>query len=214
MNHKLLLVGGGGHCKSVLDCLGQNAVYDKIGLVDLPDKLGQTILGIPIIGCDDDLPRLLAEGFTHAFVTLGSVGNACPRISLMALLAEIGYNLPNIVDSTAVVSRYANLGKGIFVGKNAVINAGASIGDGAIINTGAIIEHDCQVGSFAHLAPSSILCGEVFVGEAAHIGAGSVIRQKSKIGARTMIGLGSVVVRDIPADTTAMGNPCRVVKKS
>ena len=44
------------------------------------------------------------------------------------------------------------------------------------------------------------------------IGEGCVILPGVTIGDRAVIGAGSVVTRDIPADTIAVGNPCRVVR--
>lgn len=92
-----------------------------------------------------------------------------------------------------------------------VINHGATISENCIINTGAIIEHDCVIGAHSHIAPGAVLCGGVVVGELTHIGAGSVVIQGVRIGDRCVVGAGSVVTKDVPDDTTVMGNPARVV---
>jgi len=212
MNSKLLLIGGGGHCKSVLDCLLQTNQYTGIGIIDRKDNIGKFILGIPIIGCDDDLVKLY-EGYNYAFVTLGSIGDASLRIKLFNLIEKIGYEIPNIIDSSAVISKYVNMEKGIFIGKNATINAGAFIGKGSIINTSSTIEHDCVIGEFAHIAPGSVLCGEVQIGINSHIGARSVIKQQVNIGANTIIGMGSVVLHDIEGNKVAYGSPCKEVNQ-
>lgn len=212
MSKKLLLIGGGGHCKSVLDCLLYENQYDEIGIIDNKDKIGSLVLGIPIIGCDDDLSNLYNKGYRFAFVTLGSIGDASLRINFFNILEKIGFEIPNIIDTSAVMSGHINMEKGIFIGKNATINAGASIGKGSIINTSSIIEHDCIIGEFAHIAPGSVLCGEVKIGESSHIGARSVIKQQVNIGTNTIIGMGSVVLHDIESHTVAYGNPCREVK--
>ena len=44
------------------------------------------------------------------------------------------------------------------------------------------------------------------------VGAHSIILKGVTIGARSIIGAGSVVVRSIPADCVAAGNPCKVIK--
>lgn len=211
MNKKILLVGGGGHCKSVLDTLIETKQYSEIGIIDKCENIGKHILGISIIGCDDDLSKFHKNGYNYAFVTIGSVGNTKHRIRLFDFLEKIGFDIPNIVDSTSVISENANMSRGIYVGKNAVINAGASIDKGAIINTSATIEHDCTVGSFSHISTGSVLCGEVHIGDNVHIGANSVIKQQVKIGANTIIGMGSVVLNDIAGFMIAYGNPCKEV---
>lgn len=214
MSKKILLVGGGGHCKSVLDALLTANKYSNIGIVDQKENIGKTILSVPIVGCDDDLPRLNEEGFTHAFVTVGSIGNPKLRVKLFYLIEKLGFHIPNIIDETAIISEYAELNKGIFVGKNAVINTGSFINKGAIINTSVIIEHDCLVEEFSHIAPGTVLCGDVKIGKRAHIGANSVIKQQTSIGENTVIGIGSTVLTDIRNNTIAYGNPCKEVRST
>lgn len=213
MNKKILLVGGGGHCKSVLDTLLNKDQYSEIGLIDKKDNIGKKVLTVPIIGCDEDLPRLYQEGYTEAFVTIGSIGDPKFRVKLFNIIEKIGFVIPNIIDTTANVSHYAKLDKGIFVGKNAVINANSFIHKGAIINTSTIIEHDCIIEDFAHIAPGAVLCGGVRVKKNTHIGAKSVVRQQITIGSNTMVGIGSTILNDIRDDIVAYGNPCREVQQ-
>ncbi len=207
----ILLLGGGGHCKSVLDCLISLRNYDEIGIIDY-DK-SASALGVDVIGTDDDLPRLLQEGWREAFITVGSVGCTALRRKLFSLISELGFLIPSIIDPTAIISRGTTIGKGTFVGKRAIVNTGSIIGDSVIINTGAIIEHDCQIDDFAHISPGATLCGKVTVGNDTHIGAGSVVRQGITIGSNTIVGAGSVVIKNIPGEVQAYGNPCRVVER-
>lgn len=209
MNKKIILVGGGGHCKSVLDSLLSEGFYSEIGIIDKKENIGKKIMGISIIGTDDDLELLSLEGFAEGFITVGSVGNPSLRRKLFERLKNIGYQIPNIIDPSAIVSKYAKLNKGIFIGKNAVVNTGAVLMDGVIINTGAIIEHDCEIGPFAHIAPGSVLGGEVIIGANTHIGANSVVKQELRIGSDTLIGMGSVVTKDLESNSIAFGNPCK-----
>jgi sugar O-acyltransferase (sialic acid O-acetyltransferase NeuD family) len=211
MANKIILLGGGGHCKSVLSAIDRSAYVDII-IVDRPGMVGQVIDGIPVAATDDDLPDLLARGYTQAIITLGSVSANHKRRKLYDLLTDLGFTLATVVDPSATVAATATLGAGVFVGKGAIINAGAIIGSQAIINTGAIVEHDCQIGEFVHLAPGVVLCGMVTIEADVHIGAGSCVMQERHIGTHTTIGMGSVVVRDIPANCVAFGNPCKKVK--
>lgn len=209
MSNKILLVGGGGHCKSVIDTLVAMNKFSEIGIVEKTDNYGQNILGIPILGCDEDLPALLSEGYKYAFITVGSVGDPKLRIKLFEKISEIGFKIPNIIDPSAIVSKNSELENGIFVGKRAVINAGARVKRGAIINTGAIIEHDCIIEDFVHIAPGAVLSGEVKVELNTHIGAGSIVKQQIKIGSNSIVGMGSIVLRDIEDNIVVYGNPCK-----
>ena len=206
---RLLLIGGGGHCKSVLDSLQQQELYTEYGIVDCePDA---TFGGIPIIGKDEDLPRLLEEGWKDAFITGGSIGDSSVRNRLFEMIKLLGFNLPIIIDPSAIVAKDAIIGEGTFIGKSAIVNSRTIIGNCSIINSGAIIEHDCKIGNLCHVSTGASLCGGVRVGDYSHIGAGTVIRQCIAIGSNALIGIGSVVVKDIPDNAKAYGNPCRMV---
>lgn len=207
---RLLLIGGGGHCRSILDCVLSRGLYEKVGIVDFDQAA--SALGIPVVGTDDDLPHLLNDGWTNAFISVGSVGSTGLRRKLYKMVKQIGFTIPGIIDPTAAVSRDVIIDEGVFIGKGAIVNTGSRIGTCAIINTGAIIEHDCKIGAFAHISPRATLCGQVNVGDDTHVGAGSVVRQGIKIGACSLLGVGSVVVKDIPDSVKAYGNPCRVVE--
>lgn len=212
MDKKLLLIGGGGHCKSVIDSLLQTNEYDELGIIDKKENIGRRILDVPIIGCDGDLNLLQKQGFQYAFVTLGSVGDPFLRIKLFNLIELNGFAIPNIIDPSALISRFVKLETGIFIGKNVTVNTCASIGKGSIINTSSIIEHDCEIGEFSHLASGAVLCGGVKIGENSHIGASSTVKQQVKIGANSIIGMGSVVLKDIGDNRIAYGNPCKEIK--
>lgn len=204
-----MLIGGGGHCHSVLDSVLKLNTYDAVGIVDYTNA---SVNNIPVVGNDEDLPYLLQVGWTNAFITVGSVGNTLLRHRLYQLVKDKGFTIPSIIDATAIVANDVVIDEGCFVGKGAIINAGSKIGKAAIVNTGAIIEHDCVVGEFAHVSPGTVLCGQVNVGDDSHIGAGSVVKQQIEIGNNSLIGAGSVVVKDIPANAKAYGNPCKVVE--
>ena len=212
--HNLLLIGGGGHCRSVIDSLKRNTCYDKIGIIEKRSydrDTGNILDGIPIIGFDDELDKFRSQGYDEAFITVGSTGNADIRKRLYSIIKKAGFVTPNIIDKTSAVSNCVQLGNGIFIGKRAIVNAGTSISNAAIINSGSVIEHECVIGEYVHVSPGSVLCGNVKVGNETHIGAGSIIKQGVCIGNNTMIGMGSVVLGDIGSCVTAYGNPCKEV---
>jgi sugar O-acyltransferase (sialic acid O-acetyltransferase NeuD family) len=207
--HKLLLVGGGGHCRSVIDSIDRTQ-YTDIVIVDTDKNIGKTILSIPIVGTDDDIHSLYGKGYTQAFITIGSVGSPGKRIKLYNRLKKIGFLFPTIIDATAIISRSCLIGEGVFIGKAAILNANVKIGGFSIINTGAIIDHDCVIGQFVHIAPGINMSGGICIGDNTHVGTGSTLIQSISIGKNTIIGAGSVVVSDIEENVTAFGVPCRV----
>lgn len=208
---KMLLIGMGGHARSVVDSIQAAGRYEIAGFVDNQKDPGESYRGLPLLGTDDDLPRLYREGITCAFVCVGFLGFSQVRQTICENLRHIGFALPSVIDPTAVLASDASIGDGVFVGKRAVLNSGAQVGDLAIINTGAIVEHDCTVGAYSHVSVSATLCGGVTVGENALIGAGATVIQGASVGAGAVIGAGSMVVFDIAENKKAYGVPCREV---
>lgn len=212
MENNILLIGGGGHCKSVLDTILRNYNFDKIGIIDIKNNIGKNILGIPIIGSDEDLEYFYKKKqYKYAFITLGSIGNSNKREYLFNNVLKYGFDVPSIIDSSAIIGKEVILEQGIFIGKRTIVNSESIIKKGAIINTGAIVEHDCSVGEFVHISPGTVVCGEVTIGNNTHIGANSVIKQGLTIGENSLLGVGSVVVSDIVDNRLCYGNPCREV---
>ncbi|MFA5676358.1 MAG: acetyltransferase [Christensenellales bacterium] len=211
MADSLLIVGAGGHCKSVLDAIPRNA-YGNITLSDITSRANFYVMGIPVTACDDDWERIYNAGCHSAFIAVGSSKDASKRIRIHQRLKQIGFSLPVVLDPSAVVSESAALAPGVFVGKKAVVNAQAGVGECAIINTAAIIEHDCALGEFVHVAPGACLAGNVKVGRKAHIGIGAVVIEGISIGEEAVLGAGAVAVHDIPAGCTAVGIPAKPVK--
>ncbi|MBR0093076.1 MAG: NeuD/PglB/VioB family sugar acetyltransferase [Lachnospiraceae bacterium] len=210
---RMVLIGGGGHCKSVLDATLRMQVFGEIVIVDPEMSAGTIISGCKVAGDDSLLPALYADGFTHAVVSVGSIRETLLRHRLVDKAKGIGFAFTTIIDPSAVVARSASIGEGVFIGKNAVVNTDAVIGDHTIINTGAIIEHDCRIGAFSHIAVGAVVCGGAEIGEDAFIGANATVVQGIKIGAGTTAGAGAVVTQDIPGHCLAVGVPAKVVKE-
>ena len=132
MDKKLVLVGGGGHCKSVIDSLSEKSEYSEIVITDYSLPEGTIVNGCNVVGNDDCLPDLKNNGFDYAFITMGSVGKPNVRASLVEEIEKLGFLSPIIIDSTAVIADDVHIGQGTFIGKNATINTGVSIGSHCI----------------------------------------------------------------------------------
>ena len=208
---KIILLGGGGHCKSIIDTIQTSKLYEIIGIIDLQQNIGQYINGIEVLDCDENLMKYKKSGVENAFISIGSIGNVSVRRKLYDLAKKTGFNIPKIVDKSAIVAKDTKILEGTFVGKGAIINTKSIIGSNCIINSGSIVEHDCSIGDFVHIASGATLCGGVQVGKNTHIGANSTVIQYKTIGENVIIGAGSVVTKDIRSDVKAYGNPCKEV---
>lgn len=191
----IVLVGFGGHAKSVIDCIERENKYRVIGFTEI--KKMEPYHGYAYLGSDEKLEMIHKHGVKFAFVCLGYMGNSDVRDRLYERLKSIGFTLPVICDPTAIISGDAVVEEGVFIGKRAIVNVGSFIGKMGIINTGAIIEHENHIGEYTHIAVNATLCGGVRVGSRCLVGANATIIQGVKIGSGCTIGAGSVVLRDV-----------------
>ena len=202
-------LGAGTHAKSVLEAIRSAGRFEVAELVDDDEaRAGGDLLGFPIVGLTE-LERLLEDGVENAFVGVAGIADAKARKAVFERLVEAGFELPPIVHASAVVSPWAQLGRGAQVLAGAIVNAAAEVGDGAIVNTGAIVEHDCRIGAHAHVAPGARLAGLTSVGEGAHIGIGAVLIEDVEVGDDAFVGAGSGVLRAGPAGPRGVGGPAR-----
>lgn len=201
MKQKIILIGGGGHCKSCIDVIEQKETFQIAGIVDLPEKLHQKILGYEIIATDDDLPQMLNE-YENFLITLGQIKSPDKRIRIFQTLREIGAKLPVTISPLAYVSKHAKIGDGTIIMHHALINAGAKIGENCIINTKALIEHDAIIGDHCHIATGAIINGGVKVGSGIFFGSNAVCKEYIEIVEQTVIGCGAKITRDLPPQIT------------
>jgi len=207
---KVVGLGAGGHAKVLIEILRAMGGFELIGLLDIdPDLKDSQVLGVPVLGNDNLLPELRAQGVDHAFIGIGSIGNNQPRVDLYKKATDSGFKMVQAIHPSAVISPSAETGAGLSVMATAVINAAAILGDNVIINTGAILEHDCVIGDHVHVATGARLAATVCVGDGAHIGAGATVRQSVTIGPGAVVGAGAVVVSDVPSDARVAGVPAR-----
>lgn len=189
----IVLVGFGGHAKSVADCIEREGKYHIAGYTDVKASSDR----YRYLGTDDALEAIFARGIANAVVGIGYMGKGTIRQQLYRKLKDIGFDLPVIIDPSAVVSSSAIIDEGSFIGKCAVINADASICKMAIINTKALVEHECVVSEYAHVAVGAVLCGQVKVGVAAFIGANATVIQGVSVGDSAIIGANCTVLHDV-----------------
>ena len=196
----LVLVGGGGHCRSCIDVIETACTFRIAGIVQRASDGTDAVFGYPVIGHDDDLSALVTR-FRNAIVTVGQIKSAEPRTRLYESLQSLGAILPVIASPKAHVSRRAHIGNGTMVMHGAVVNAGAHVGENSIVNSLALIEHDAFIDAHCHVSTGARVNGGARVGTGTFIGSGAVIRQGVSVGAHCIVAAGSVVLHDVPART-------------
>lgn len=212
MKKPLLLVGGGGHCKSCIDVIEKEGNYSIEGIIDTIEKIGTQTLGYKVIADDNSLNEYVAQGYFF-LITIGQIKSSKKRRELYNSLAKRKANFATIISPTATVSRYAQIGKGTIVMHGVHVNAGASVGENVILNTGCLIEHDTRVGDHVHISTHAVLNGAAVVEDGCFIGSNSVLNHEVKIEKEVIVGSGSVVVSNILEPGVYAGCPARKLIK-
>ena len=196
----ILLIGGGGHCRSCIDVIETEGKYKIAGIIEKQKTINQEILGYPIIGTDDNLHNLRNK-YTYALISVGQIKSSNIRIKLFhKVFEELHFTLPVIISPRAYVSKHARIGDGTIVMHDVIVNANARIGRNCIINNKSLIEHDAVVGDNCHISTGAIVNGGVKIGEECFVGSGVVTKNLISIGNNCVIGVGESINRDIGSD--------------
>lgn len=120
---------------------------------------------------------------------------------------------PNVVQMDGVV-----LGAGAILSPFVTLTSNIRIGCHFHANLYSYVAHDCVIGDFVTFAPSVKCNGNVVIEDHAYIGANAVIKQGQPgrplvIGRGATVGMGAVVTKSVPAGTTVVGNPARLLTK-
>ncbi|MBP5422304.1 MAG: acetyltransferase [Paludibacteraceae bacterium] len=200
----LILIGGGGHCKSVID-VAESAGYRIAGILDRPEEFGKKILNYEVIGNDDDISKYVRSA--EFIISVGYIRNPDLRIKLYDLVKQQGGQFATLIASTAYVSRYASLDEGTVVMHHAFVNAEATVGKNVILNTFSNIEHGSIVGDQCHISTGVMVNGDCKVGDNCFIGSGTVLYNGVSITDGVVVSAGSVVRRSISIKGVYSGNP-------
>jgi len=200
----LILIGGGGHCKSVID-IAESSGWNILGILDVAEHVGKKVLDYTIIGTDEQISEFVKKACF--LVTVGQIKSTGLRIKLHEKILSAGGELATVIAADAHVSRYSEIGKGTVVMHKAVVNADAKIGIGCIINTMANIEHDATIGNYCHISTGAMVNGDCTVGDRTFIGSGAVLANGVSVASDCIVAGSSFVRKSIVQGGMYAGNP-------
>jgi len=207
---KIILLGGGGHCKSCIDVIEAENIFSVEGILGLPAEKGRKILSYPIIGTDDDIEKFVKEGYSF-LITIGYMGNSDLRKNLFNKLKRYRARLPVVISPHSRVSRYADFGEGTIIMHNCVVNSDTRIGNNCIINNKALIEHDVIIGNHCHVSTNAVVNGNCTIKDNCFIGSSSTLKNGITLESDIVIGAASLVLKSISDKGIYAGVPVRKI---
>jgi UDP-perosamine 4-acetyltransferase len=198
MNRSVLLIGGGGHARVVLDgllamgrfCLGVTAR-------EAPD-----LADLSYIGDDEAAFHRFPKGVEAALGVGGTPRQGASGTALRRRVydqyVERGFHFPPVIGRGVIMAPDVVLEDGAQIIAGAILQPNVRVAANAIVNTGARVDHDTVVGRHAMVAPGAVLCGGVEIGVGAYVGAGATVLQGIRIGADAVVAAGAVATADVP----------------
>jgi sugar O-acyltransferase (sialic acid O-acetyltransferase NeuD family) len=196
----IVIYGGGGHAKTLIDLVRAAGVYQLVGVVDDGLAVGTDVLGLPVLGGAEKLTELAQQGVSLAVNAVGGIGNIASRLRVFEKIAQAGFTCPNLVHPSAWVEPSVRLEGGVQVLAKAYISSDSRIGFGTVINAGVVVSHDCQVGQVVNLSPGAMLAGGVVIEDHVQVGMAATLNINVHIGRGARIGNGATVKKDVPED--------------
>jgi sugar O-acyltransferase (sialic acid O-acetyltransferase NeuD family) len=208
----IVLIGGGNQAHYTIDIINKEGKYNIIGIIDSIHDIGSDKFGYKIIGRQEDIVELVKQYNIEGGVI--SIGDNWVRYYISS---QIKQNLPhfnfvNAIHPSVVIGDNVKLGEGIIMMAGCIVNPKSKIGNFVFFATGAQIDHDCTIGNFSSISAGSITGGYVSLGDFSAITLGVTIIDRLEIGKNTVIGAGSLVLKSLPDNVLAYGNPTKVIR--
>lgn len=186
MSKRVIVIGAGGHGRSVAEAILLLGQDELVGFVDDGADANAKVWGYPILSRTDSMHSQRE----HADAVVVAIGNNAVREKLHARVREAGFELLSVIHPTAFVSPTAALGAGCAVMAGAAVGTEAQLGEGAIVNCGAAVDHHCRVEAFGHLGVNACMAGGSVLGHRAWMQAGSAIGYGVQVEADTVLAPG------------------------
>ena len=190
---RLLIVGAGGHGRSVAEAVLAAGNYKVVGFVDDAAPALEQVWALPVFGATADLDRYRE----HADAAIVAIGNNRLREALQHTLYAAGFELATVVHSHAMVSPRAVIGPGCAIMAAAIVNTEVHLAAGVIVNCGAVVDHHCRVEDFGHLGVNAAMAGGSVLGRGAWMQAGSVLGYGAMVEAGRVLEPGEAVNKTI-----------------
>ncbi len=210
---KIVLIGGGNQCHYTADIINKEDKYNIIGVIDSVHEIGSKVFGYKVLGRQENIKELIDKYGIEGGVI--SIGDNWARYCVSSQIKKLVplFNFVNAIHPSVVIGENVDIGEGVVAMAGCIINPKSKIGNFTFFATGAQVDHDCNINNFASISAGSITGGYVTLGKYSAITLGVTVIDRLKIGSNTVVGAGSLVLKDLPDNVLAYGNPCIIIKK-
>ena len=208
----IVIFGGGYHANVCIDIIEKEGKYRIVGIIDSMADIGSNLFGYTVIGRQQEIKELSAKYNIEAgLIAIGeNYARKKVRDEIITIIPEFVFI--NAVHPTVSIGRNTKLGVGIVLTAGVIVSPECVISDFCILNTGAQLEHNCFMGEFSHLSAGSVTGGVVRIGKFSTITLNVTIVDRIDIGENTVVGSGAVVLKSLPDNVLAYGNPAKIIK--
>ena len=209
---KIVLFGGGNQVHYTLDIIEKQGLYKVVGIIDSVHDIGSDRFGYKVIGRQEDIIFLIEEyGIEAGIITIGDNWIRYYISEQVKSLVK-DFEFVNAIHPSVVIGNNVQIGTGVVVMAGVIINPMAKIGNHTFFATGCQIEHDCTIEDYASVSAGSVLGGYVHIKRYSAITLNVTILDRTTIGENSVVGSGSLVLRDVPDNILAYGNPCKNIR--
>jgi sugar O-acyltransferase (sialic acid O-acetyltransferase NeuD family) len=204
---RILLFGGGNQVHYTIDIIEKENKYEIIGIIDSVHPIGTERYGYRVIGRQENLIPIINQYRIDA--GLITIGDNWSRFKVYNSIIEQvpSFEFINAIHPSVIIGKNVELGFGIVMMAGVIVNPLSKIGNFTFFATGCQVEHDCIIEDYASVSAGSVMGGYVTIGKYSAITLGVTILDRLKIGENSVIGSGSLVLKDVPDNVLAYGNP-------